>query len=51
MLRPETLLKIMLPGGADLMSLAFRAGREFPEECRAVREDIDNKLSEIIREW
>lgn len=48
---PETLLKIMLPVGADLMSLAFRAGREFPEECRAVREDIDSKLSEIIREW
>ena len=48
---PESLLKIMLPVGADLMSLAFRAGREFPEECRAVREDIDSKLSEIIREW
>ncbi|MBQ6439922.1 MAG: acyl-CoA thioester hydrolase [Mogibacterium sp.] len=48
---PESLLKIMLPVGADLMSLAFKAGREYPKECKAVRIDIDNKLSEIIREW
>ena len=48
---PESLLKIMLPVGADLMTLAFSAGRKYPKECRAVREDIDNKLSGIIREW
>lgn len=48
---PESLLKIMLPVGADLMTLAFKAGRDYPEECRAVRIDIDNKLSDIIREW
>lgn len=48
---PESLLKIMLPVGGDLMSLAFKAGREYPKECKAVRIDIDNKLCEIIREW
>ena len=48
---PESLLKIMLPVGGDLMTMAFSAGRKYPKECKAVREDIDNKLSEIIREW
>ena len=48
---PESLLKIMLPVGADLMTLVFKAGREHPRECKAVREDIDIKLREIIAEW
>ena len=48
---PESLLKIMLPVGADLMTLIFNAGREYPKECKAVREDIDIKLREIITEW
>jgi hypothetical protein len=26
-------------------------GAYYPKECKAVREDIDNKLSEIVREW
>ena len=41
----------MLPVGADLMTLIFNAGREYPKECKAVREDIDIKLREIITEW
>ena len=41
----------MLPVGADIMSFAFSAGRRYPGECKAVRVDIDNKLSEMIREW
>jgi len=45
---PESLLKIMLPVGTDLMTLVFKAGREYPKECKAVREDIDIKLREII---
>ena len=48
---PESLLKIMLPALGDLMTLAFKAGREYPEECKAVREDIDIKLRTIIAEW
>ena len=48
---PESLLNIMLPAGGDLLSLAFKAGRQFPKECKAVREDIDNKLREIICSW
>ena len=48
---PESLLKIMLPVGGDLMSMVFKAGRDHPEECRAVREDIDSKLQEEIRKW
>ena len=48
---PESLLEIMLPVGADLMTLLFKARREHPKECKAVREDIDIKLREIITEW
>lgn len=48
---PESLLKKLLPFGGDLMSLVFKAGREHPAECRAVREDIDRQLSTIIRQW
>ena len=48
---PESLLIKMLPVGADLMTLLFKAGREHPQECKAVREDIDIKLREVIFEW
>ena len=48
---PESLLKIMLPAGGDLITRLFRSGREHPAECRAVREDIDARLTEAIREW
>ena len=48
---PESMLKMMLPAGADLITLAFRSGREHPAECRAVREDIDARLTEALREW
>ena len=48
---PESLLKIMLPVGADLMPMVFKAGRQYPKECTAVREDIDRKLRETIAEW
>ena len=48
---PESLLKIMLPVGADLMPMVFKAGRQYPKECTAVREDIDIKLRETIAEW
>ena len=48
---PESMLKIMLPAGGDLITRLFRSGREHPAECRAVREDIDARLTEAIREW
>ncbi len=49
---PESMLKSMLPVGSKLLvSLMFKAGKEFPEECRATRIDIDRKLSEILRNW
>lgn len=34
-----------------LVSFEFRAGKQFPKECRAARIDIDKKLSEIITKW
>ena len=48
---PESLLRIMFPAGGDLMPLVFKAGRAYPKECRAVREDIDRNLKEIIKKW
>ncbi len=34
-----------------LVRFEFRAGKQFPKECRATRIDIDKKLSEIITKW
>lgn len=48
---PESMLKIMLPAGGDLITRVFKSGREHPAECRAVREDIDARLTEALREW
>lgn len=48
---PESLLKIMLPVGGDLMTMLFKAGREYPKECKAVREDIDSRLRAEISGW
>lgn len=48
---PESLLKIMMYSAGDLMPLVFKAGRQFPRECKAVREDIDRNLCEIISAW
>ena len=45
------MLKIMLPAGGDLITRLFRSGREHQAECRAVREDIDARLTEALREW
>lgn len=48
---PESMLKIMLPVVGDQITRLFKSGRKHPQECKAVRVDIDNKLSEIIRKW
>jgi len=49
---PESMLKIMIPvGGSLLVGAAFRAGREFPKECRQTRRDIDRKLKRVLANW
>lgn len=49
---PQSMLTAMLPVGSGLLiRLMFRAGRQYPKECRETRKDIDEKLSKIIRKW
>ena len=49
---PESMLKLMLPvGSALLVRFMFKAGREYPKECRETRIDIDIRLQKVIREW
>ena len=49
---PESLLKSMLPVGSGLLvKYMFRAGREYPKECRETRKDIDRRLQKALREW
>lgn len=49
---PESLAKKMLPAGMGaLLRFMFRAGREYPEECREARTDFDKKISAALRIW
>ncbi|MBR1797776.1 MAG: acyl-CoA thioester hydrolase [Clostridiales bacterium] len=48
---PEGFLKSVLPVGSGLLIRLFKAGKEFPAECRKTREDIDLKMSAAINEW
>ncbi len=49
---PEGMMKRMLPVGSGLIvRLAFRAGRQFPKECRATRIDIDKQLRRVLADW
>ena len=49
---PESMLRMMLPVGSGLfVRLAFRAARQYPKECRAVRRDIDNRVTRVLRDW
>ena len=49
---PESLLKMMLPVGSGLLvSLMFRAGKEYKKECRETRIDIDRRLKKVLAEW
>ncbi len=49
---PESLLKSILPVGSALLAkFMFRAAREFPEECRQTRIDIDRWLTAVLRKW
>ena len=49
---PESMLKKMLPVGSSLLvRMMFRAGKEYPKECKETRVDIDRRLQEAMREW
>ncbi|MBO4391328.1 MAG: acyl-CoA thioester hydrolase [Lachnospiraceae bacterium] len=49
---PESLLKRILPVGSGLLvKFMFRAAREYPEECRQTRIDIDHWLTVVLRKW
>ena len=47
----ESLLKMMLPIGSSLFIRLFKAGKDYPTECRKTREDLDIKISRAINEW
>lgn len=49
---PESMLRQILPMFPDfIISRAFRAAKEYPKECKSVREDIDCRLKWVIEEW
>jgi hypothetical protein len=49
---PESMLRSILPLFSGLLvKVMFRAGKEYPKECKATRIDIDRKLQKILREW
>lgn len=49
---PESMIKTMLPIGSEFfIKHAFRAAREYPQECKATREDIDRRISKALQEW
>lgn len=49
---PQSMLKNMIPVGSGLLvRFMFKAGREYPQECRKTRLDIDDKLSNAICRW
>ena len=46
------MLKMMLPVGSGLLvSIMFKAGKEYPKECRETRIDIDQRLNKALAEW
>ena len=49
---PESLLKKILPVGSGfLVKAMFKAGRDYPKECRETRIDIDRRMKQAILEW
>lgn len=48
---PQGIMKAYLPFAPNLLSCLFRSGRKNPKECRAVREDIDRKLTSVLKTW
>ncbi len=49
---PESMLKSILPVGSGfLVKAMFKAGRQYPKECRETRIDIDRRMRQAIQEW
>ena len=49
---PESMLRMILPVGSSLLvSLMFKDGKQYKEECRQTRMDIDRQLTRILAEW
>lgn len=49
---PESMIKTMLPIGSEFfIKHAFHAAREYSQECKATREDIDRRISKALQEW
>lgn len=49
---PESLLKKIFPIGSGLLlKMMFRAAKEYPEECKQTRIDIDRKMVKTIEDW
>ena len=49
---PESMLRQIVPAFSDfIVSRAFRAAREYSEECKETREDIDRRFKRVIEDW
>jgi pimeloyl-ACP methyl ester carboxylesterase len=49
---PESMIKMVLPVGFSLIvSMVFKAGKQYPKECRETRIDIDRRLRKALAEW
>ena len=51
LLVPERLLYSAIPVGGGLMQRMFRSGKKHPSECRAAREELEEKFSTVFDEW
>lgn len=47
----ENNLKRVTISQGQQLRFVFRAGRKYPKECRAIRLDIDAKVTRTLREW
>jgi len=49
---PESVLKKIFPVGSGLiLKLVFKAAKEYPNECKQMRLDLDVKIDKAIEEW
>lgn len=49
---PQSVLKKIFPVGSGLiLKIMFKAAREYPQECKKMRLDIDVKIDGAIEEW
>lgn len=49
---PESLLKKIFPMiGGLILKFAFSAARQFPDECKQTRVDIEKKVVNAVKEW